>query len=364
MANGPLLQVGDVTIPEPIFTPYVQELTTQKSGLVQSGALVEDPLITQRMAGGGRLITMPAWNDLDDDAEDLATDDPADIIALSQSGGTPALPASFNDAIPAKVTSKEETIHRLSRQKAWSEADIARELAGSTSMTAVANRAAYYWTRRLQALFIAQWQGISKDNAANDSGDYAHDAAGASFSDGVTNFTAVNAIRASATMGDEINMLALLMVHPDVYTTMREKNLIEFVEDSDAKTRIEFYQNMRVIVDKAMPSGTSVVRGDGSAGVAGMYESWMFGPGTTGLGRGARSVPTAVERQELAGGGAGQTTLVNRVAWGMHPRGHSCELSASTSGPSNAAFNAAAAWNRAVPEREQVKFARLITRES
>ncbi len=54
--------------------------------------------------------------------------------------------------------------------------------------------------------------------------------------------------------------------------------------------------------------------------------------------------------------------------WALHMTGHSYVGTPANGGPSNAAttnnLNDAASWNRVYQERKQIKFARLITRES
>jgi len=55
----------------------------------------------------------------------------------------------------------------MNRNNSWSSTDLAAVLAGVDPMNAIATRVAAYWTRRLQAAFIATWNGIIADNVAN-----------------------------------------------------------------------------------------------------------------------------------------------------------------------------------------------------
>ena len=68
MATGPITQVSDVVVPE-IFTPYVQLLTEEKARIVQSGVLMSDASMVEKLAGGGLTFNVPSQNDLDNDAE-------------------------------------------------------------------------------------------------------------------------------------------------------------------------------------------------------------------------------------------------------------------------------------------------------
>ena len=189
MAAGPLTQVTDVVVPE-IFTPYIQQQTEEKARLVQSGVLARNALMDQLLGGGGLTFNVPSFRDLDNDADNISTDDVADMIALSASGGTPALPGSFNDSIPLKVETDTEIAVRLSRNNSWSSADLAAALAGADPLSSIASNVAYYWQRRLQAIFIATWNGVIADNVANDAGDYQNYISGGAFGDGVTDLSA------------------------------------------------------------------------------------------------------------------------------------------------------------------------------
>lgn len=364
-ANNNITQVDDVIVPE-LFTGYVQNMTEQKSRLIQSGALARNALMDQFLAGGGLTFNVPSWLDLDDDADNVSTDNIADRIAATIAN---AWPGSALDSVPNDTSAIAEIAVRLSRNNSWNSSDLAAALAGEDPMNSIASRVANYWVRRLQAAFIATWQGVSKDNGVNDSGDYANDIVGASFVDGVTNFSAEAYLDAKVTMGDSMDDLSLVMVHSTVFNRMQKNNLIDFIPDARGETQIATFLGAEVIVDDAMPTGTSAVRGDGTAGVANVYETWLFGAGATQLGVGSAKVPTEVERQASAGNGGGSETLHSRVEWSIHPVGHAfTAASPANGGPSNAAtvnnLNVATSWNRVYPERKQIKFARLITREA
>lgn len=351
MATGPLTQVADVVVPE-VFTPYAQQLTEEKSRLIRAGVLVRNPLMDQLLSGGGLTFNVPSFRDLDNDADNVSSDEVADIIALSQSAGTPALPGSFNDSLPLKIETDQEVAVRLNRNASWSSADLAAALAGEDPVDAITGRAATYWARRLQAAFIATMNGVIADNTANDSGDFTNDVSGASYSAGVTDFTADAFIDAQLTMGDSGDDLGIIMVHSVVHARMKKNNLIDFIPDARGEVDIPVFQGHIVVVDDGMPNTSNV------------YDSWIFGPGAVQLGVGSPKVPTAIDREEAAGNGGGQEILYNRVEWSLHPVGFAYTGATPNGGPSNATLATAGAWNRVFPERKQIKFARLVTREA
>lgn len=357
MATGPLTQVSDIVVPE-LFSAYIQQNTEEKARLVQSGALVRNPLMDQFLAGGGTTFTVPSFRDLDNDDDNVSSDEVADALAWTGLSGT-AVGANYptlNDSLPLKTQTDAELSVRLSRNNSWSSADLAAALAGSDPLSSIMEKVAFYWQRRLQAVFIATMNGVIKDNTASDGADYTHDVSGAIFVDGVTNFSGDAFVDATVTMGDSMEATTMMMVHSVVYARMQKNNLIDFIPDARGEIQIPTYLGREVIIDDGMPV------------TGGVYDTWLFGAGAVQLGVGSPKVPTAVERFESAGNGGGQEILFSRKEWAMHPVGHAYTGTTPNGGPGNGTgandLNAAASWNRVYPERKQIKFARLVTRES
>lgn len=341
MAAG-TVRVSDVIVPE-LFTPYVQQITEQKSRLIRSGVVARDAFLDNFLAGPGLTIHAPSFKDLDDDADNVSSDDP---------GVT---------STPNKMGTSQEIAVRLSRNNSWKTADLVSALIGTDPATAIGNRVGDYWIRRLQAAFIATMTGVFADNAAAPSGtehvqnDMTVDIKGAGFADGVTNFSAEAFVDALTTMGDSQDQLGIVFMHSIVYARLQKNNMIDFVPDAEQQINIPRFLNREVIVDDAMPNA------------AGVFESWIFGAGAVRLGMGAPKVPTEVDRKPDEGNGAGTEILYSRTEWAIHPVGHKYAGTAANGGPSNAntANNLANAgsWQRAFTERKQIKIARLITRE-
>ena len=344
MASG-VTRISDVVVPE-IFTPYTQQLTQEKSRLIRSGALVVDQALSTALAGGGLTFNEPSFKDLDNDAENVSSDDPA------------------VESTPNKIGTATEIQVRLSRNNSWSSMDLTGDLAGADPMAAIGSRVADYWVRRQQLAFVATLAGIFADNAAAPSGadthtqnDMTYDVSGASFVDGVTNFSAEAFLDASVTMGDSMGDLSMVMMHSIVYNRALKNNLIDFVSDSvnGNAVNIATFLGREVIVD------------DGVTRTSGVFETWLFGRGAFRWGAGSPKVPTELDRKSAAGNGSGQDVLHNRVEWCIHPVGHAYIGTPPNGGPSNAATSNnlanASSWRRVFPERKQIKIARLITRE-
>jgi len=351
------VQVSDVIVPE-VFTPYAQQLTEEKARLIQSGVVVSSPVLNTLLAGGGSTFNVPSWLDLDASdatgADNVSQDDVADIQAASFESGTPS------DATPKKIATAREIAARMTRNQSWSSTGLARELAGDDPMQAIATRVAFYWIRRLQRIFVQTFNGIIADNLLAPGGSDTHtqydlinDISGGAFVDGVTNFSAEAFIDAAVTMGDSMEKLTACMVHSVVYARMQKNNLIDFIPDATGKIQIATFLGREVIIDDGMPRTGSV------------YDTWLFGSGAAQMGEALDDTPTEVHRQALAGNGGGQEILTARRVYGMHPTGHAyIQGSIPDGGPANSDLATAANWSRRYPERKQIEFAVLRTREA
>jgi hypothetical protein len=58
----------------------VQQITEEKSRLIQSGALVRDGALDVKLAGGGLTFNMPSWKDLANDTDNVSTDNEFDNL--------------------------------------------------------------------------------------------------------------------------------------------------------------------------------------------------------------------------------------------------------------------------------------------
>jgi hypothetical protein len=345
--------VTDTIVPE-IFTPYVQQITEEKSRLIQSGAMVRDSLIDEKLAGGGLTFNIPSFRDLDNEEENISSDEEDDSIT-----------GESNNSRPKKNGTSKEVAVRLSRNQSWSSTDLASDLAGADPMSSIGLRVGGYWARRLQAAFVATVNGIYAANDKEGSatqGDmtnniaFTEDGTPIAYAPGVTDFSAAAFIDAAVTMGDSMEDLGMVMVHSIVYARMQKNNLIKYIPDSQGAVVIPTFLGRQVTVDDGVTT-------DGS----GVFHSWLFGAGAFRMGSGAPKVPTEVERKPGSGKGGGSEILYNRIEWAIHPTGYKFAVTPDEGGPnnSNTAGNIAHedSWIRAYPERKMIKMARLITRE-
>lgn len=339
-------RLSDLVVPS-VFTPYVTERTKVKTDMITSGAVIDSAFLSGLLSGGGLTFNVPFFKDLADTAANVSSDDPTVF------------------STPLNITTGQIVAPRLSRNQSWSDMDLNEALAGADPLDKIIELVSGYWSRQLMAAFVATWTGVFADNAAAPGGSDTHtindmtvDVSGVSYLPGTTDFSAEAFIDAQTTMGENDDDLSLVMMHPNVYAKAKKNNLIDFIPDSanPNAAAVPTFLGGRVIRTRQMPV------------TIGVYETWLFGRGSTAIGRGTPEVPTETIRVPSAGNGGGQETLHSRVEWMISPVGTSYVGTAANGGPSNATssnnLGAAGSWSRRFAEREQVAAARLITRES
>lgn len=325
------------------FNAYVTQRTALLSPLFQSNALTSSDFLNRFLAGPGTQVTVPSWQPLAEDASNVAH-------------GTTATAA---DAVDIATSSEMTT--RMMRSQHWGFTDLLETISGDDPAGVIGNLAGDYWAKELEKAFVSSWIGVLADNNANDGDDMFHDTTAASYTAGVTDFNAEGAIDAMATAGMSQDDFVACMVHPTVYAQMKKQNLIDFEKDSEDK-RIEFYQGMRLIKSKEMPTA-----GDTQGATStNAYETWFIGADSTLWGTGIARRPLAIQREEQFYNGGGQEVVTSRVVWALHPRGFTQTSTPTNNGGgfSNATLETATTWDRAFPQREQIKFAAYVTREA
>lgn len=167
---------------------------------------------------------------------------------------------------------------------------------------------------------------------------------------------AENILSAKQTMGDESDALKLLMVHSVVYTNLQKQNLIDFIPASDSKIMIPYYLGYRLMQSDRCP----VVSLGGSDFA---FTSYLSAPGVLAFGESPPAIPVETERYPDQGNGAGVEALFTRRQFSLHPVGHTWkETSVALEFPSNAELADANNWERKFPERKQVPFVAIISK--
>jgi hypothetical protein len=335
-------QLSGLVIPK-VFTPYVQLQTSIKSALIQSGAVSRDGFLDNFLAGGGDVATLPFYKDLTRVASNRSGDD--DTVSSTAKA----------------ITAASIAVHRLSRNQSWTATDLSADMTGSDPLMNIGDRVAKYWAWDIQNIALSAMDGVFRANAANNSSDMTLNV----FS-GNTPISRDVIIDGLATMGDSMDELAVLLVHPIVYAKLLKEDSIVTVFDSQTNRNINTYMGMEVVRIYNLPAGYDEVLG---TGVPGKYVSYIVGRGALRLGMGLPKTPTEVWRDPAKANGGGVETLFSRNEFAIAPEGHSFVAAYKVGGadPGVAAagdLGLAASWSRTYPERNQVRLARIITKES
>ena len=323
--------ITDVIIPE-IYADYAAVDGPEKTAFFDAGVAVQNPLLNAEASGGGRIVHVPFWRDLDASVEpNYSNDNPANVAA------------------PQKVVAGEQLARKAFLNQGYSSADLAAELAGSDPMQRVRNRFGTYWRRQWQRRVIACLQGVLADNIANDSGDMVLSVAAATNA-GVganTVFTRANFTGAAFTSGDHFDDYQAIAVHSVVYKRMVDNDDVEFIPDSQGQLTIPTFMGRRIIVDDGLPFTPAA--GSGAGDAAAQYTSILFATGAIGYGEGTARTPVEIEREAAQGNGGGVETIWERKQWLIHPFGFRFTSTTVTGETPNLAnLRLAANWDRVV----------------
>lgn len=238
-------KLTDVIVPE-LFTQYVLEATKEKSELIASGAVEDNPQLNQLVTGGGTTLQMPKWNDLTGESQ-----------VFSESA----------DIETDKITSHKEIATLLLRAKAWSAHDLAAALAGDDPMKRIADRVASWWVRDEKRIVMSILQGVF---SSADMADHVLDIT----SESDTKVSGKAVLDAKQLMGDAADDLSLIYMHSAVFTELQKQQLIAYVQPADAKIRIPTYLGYNVICDDSAPVDL------GYGGTKGVYTVTLGGTAT------------------------------------------------------------------------------------
>ena len=317
----------DVIIPS-IFSEYTLGKGIYRSRLYKSAVVGVNPKINTALNGGGEIFTMPKWN--------------------SVVGTSGDIPSETVDQTVNNVTAGAEKARRQFRVKAWGANDLSAVLAGSDGLDSAAGEVNDYWAQAFDKVGIASLQGVIADNVANDSGDLVNNVSGGTAA--AAYFSDAAVIDAQAKLGENGTVGAddlaggafvAIVVHPLVYAYMRKEDLIDNLPVSGQERPVEFYMNMRVVVDRNAPVATAV------------YDSYICKAGALAAGTGNVGYE-ATELFRDPKKGFGIDELYTRRAFTVHPYGTAWLETTVTGGisPSDANLILATNWNRVFPAED------------
>ena len=334
--------IADIYEPA-IWAKYFLEMTTDLSLLIQSGIAGSTPEITAAANEGGRTATLPFWDDLAHDPDTAST-----LSSVATDNDT--------DITPTGVTTGEDIAVKHFRTKSWSVGDIVQYVAGDDPVKTIIGRYAAWWVREMQLILLQSLYGCFSDTGI--AAALSHDiSTEVSTTDPARLISSTSIEDTRFLLGDAYAKFTAIIMHSVPFKRLRNLDLIDFLPDSQQNPTIPTYMGLRVLVDDTMTKVAGTTSGY-------KYHTFLFGQGA--IAQADIAVPNGLSielwRHPLAGTGAGQTDIITRRYFLLHPRGIAYTGSLSSSGamsPTNVQL-AADNWTQAFLTKN-IRIARLIT---
>lgn len=308
----PATKIADVLVPE-IWLPYMIERTRALSALWSSGILDQTEKYDELAAGGGSTVQLPFFQDLTGDSE-----------VLNDAGGLQV----------NKIAASKDVAHIHYRGKAWGANDLAKALSGSDPMAAIADLVATWWARDFQKVLLSNLKGIFTTTLAN-THVYNASIADGNASTELNRVSPDNVISAFDKLGDASAGLTAIAMHSGVYHNLLKQDVIEFEQPSMQGEPIQRYLGRRIVVDDSLPKEAGATSGF-------VYSTYLFGAGAIAYGEGPATEPVEMDRDILAG----ESYLVNRRHFLLHPKGVKFVGTPAGVSPTNGELQTGANWSR------------------
>lgn len=322
--------IANVIVPE-VYLDYERgnlEHNLQKNALFQSGIVNYNPALNSLLAAGGKTFNMPFWKK----------------SAISAKTPTPI--DEGTTLTPENIVAGDQIVRRQYRELALGANDIARVLAGSSPMDAMASCIGDLWQNVRNKALFSSIIGMIADNITNDSGDLVKDITTAA----TTAFNFDDAVDAVAKLGMWGSELGVLAVHSRVYYNMQKADLVQTYKPSEVAAPGEYFGKMRIVVDDTLVNTETV-----GTSATSVYYSVFFKPGAFEYGEVIDEKSLQIGDNKLASGG--QDYLVTRRDFAIHPVGWKwTENTVTADFPTDAELATAANWDRVVSDAKLCGF--------
>lgn len=325
------MRLSDGVVPS-IFNNLVNGKVTELSNFRNAGLIRQTPEFNALASGTGFVANLPFWSPIAHSEALSASDDPS------------------VKATPRKVSQGSQVARRFHRVLPFSAMDLIRAATGGDATAYAISQIAAQWAIDEEKLAIAMLKGIEADNVAANSSDMVKDVAVTTGTARLLDLDVL--IDAATTMGDAKGALNTLVVHSTVHAVLQKTQANAFVPKASTNLGFDTYAGYRLVVsdncpvDETTPSYTK-------------YTSYLMGSDALGYGLGDTS--TAFQRDELAGNGSGEETVVSRRSFIMHVNGFKNDATpANGVSLTNSEVDDATSWSRQV-DRKAVPIAIIKT---
>lgn len=313
------------------------------TALLESGAVVMSPEITEALQGAGLTYTIPFLKDLAD-----------------PSSSAPQVNDGQTNVTTTEVSGETQTGAAFKRMKGWTARDFINDVQKADPMGHIASRVAKYWDKYRQQRIIGALNavfGISGDaELANHIYNIATTGSTVSESNLIGATTLNDAI--TKALGDNKAEFSLVVMHSNVAKRLENLQLLEYRKYTDPQgiqrqLSIADYNGKLVIVDDGMPVADSA-----SATGEKEYTTYVLGTGSILMGKGKQSYPVEAVREAATNGG--QDTLITRITEAIQPNGFSFEPSTTKLVYTDSDLDTSASWIRKMPSKS-IAMAKIVT---
>lgn len=325
------------------FSPYVLEQSVVKNGLIQSGIIANDAMISGMLAQGGQVANLLTFKNLD-------------------ANGTAANASSSDQgssATPELITGRTQKFTRVGRNKVWSAADWDYSILGQDPAQYIAASVADAMIQWRQASLLKELAGVTASAVTASSAsvlsiqaeniDSAYTAANqinaASIGVAVTGAWGDSGVRDMLTNG--MNGVAIFM-HSKTYAFLTKTDYVSFQRASAQTFGFTTYLGYPVVVDDTLP----VRVGSGGTLHGHVYTTLLVKAGAVRFGYSAPKNATEVFRAPLAGNGSGADQLFQRDSFAYHVTGFSFTGSAAGDTPTDAELATGTNWTQVLTAKQ------------
>lgn len=325
-------RITDV-VPVKTFEQIVEGKLTENSKFRQSNVITTDPRIQKLVSTAGFETTMPFWLRPQGAEATTQSDDPE------------------NKAVPKKVEQGSMVARIIARSNSFSAMDIADLASDADAIEFAASEFARLRLADEELALLSILKGIVAKGGA----DFTVNTAVTTGTIADTNrFGIPTLLEGRKKLGDMGSSLNTLVVHSDVVNNLRAKEPNAFIPASQTSLGLEQYAGWNIIETDNI----------GKAGTANfpLYTTYEIGSGLFAYAGASVEKALVQFRDELAGGGSGQETILNRFRYALHPHGFS-NSAAPANGVSqtNAELANADTWTKVAQSRKSVPLVAIVT---
>jgi hypothetical protein len=335
--------ISNIIVPS-TFSPYVLEQSVTKNGLIRSGIVTQNPVMSAYLAAAG-------------DGANLLTFKNLDLNGTSANVGN-ADPAA--KATAETISAHKQKFMKLARNKVYVTADLEAALLAQDPAQAIAASVADAVIQWRQASLLKLMAGCVNTTVASGlvnavaveaTGSYATATRINAGTIGTTLVGAWGDYGVRDQMTDNVMGTAVFM-HPDTYAFLTSTDYTSFQRGSVQTFGFTTYLGMPVIVDSTLPKVAGSTSGY-------KYTTYFVKAGAINFGYAQPKLATEVWRDILAGNGQGAEYLAQRDIFGFHITGFSFTGSAAGDNVTDTELGTAANFTQILANK-QIGVAALI----